>query len=105
MESKILELTNILEEIASLLKAYNQQNWKEAVRAIKLRLQDSDISALKDYLGYFRGMGSLNDITFYDTTKDGKRLFNKNNSQKYYSLSSRSFSLAKEIKQSIEEGY
>ena len=37
MESKILELTNILEEIASLLEAYNQQNWKEAVRAIKIK--------------------------------------------------------------------
>ncbi len=104
MDAKLKELIILLDEIESLLQAYHHQNWKNAVSTIKLRLQNQDTSALKDYLDYFRGMGSLNDITFYDSSKNGESLFNKDNSQKYYSLSSLSFSLAKEIMQSIEEG-
>jgi len=55
------QLANILEELIGLLRAHGESHWSSLIADDLYFVRKGDVYGAKRFLGYFGGMGSLND--------------------------------------------
>ena len=59
---KTLRLLAVLDELAPLLRALDQEHWADWIEESARRLKGGDGSGIAHLLGAYGGMGSFNDV-------------------------------------------
>lgn len=55
-------LLRVLEAIEALLRTHGENFWAEWIDSAEMRLRNTDDYGVDELLGFFEGMGSLNDL-------------------------------------------
>ncbi|WP_281213493.1 DUF6966 domain-containing protein [Shewanella insulae] len=73
MNSEYLEYKEILEELYSLLRKYNEENWANYFRkSLELLYKDKPQRSIAHTLSAYGGMGSFNDSLYFSGAADAE---------------------------------
>ena len=62
MDTECTELARAMESLASFLRTYGEHQWSAKIEDDLHFIRKGDVFGAQRFLGYFGGMGSLNDV-------------------------------------------